>query len=402
MFMAVRVALRALARNKMRTALTMLGMIIGVSAVITLMALGLGAQIEVEQQIKNGGTNMVQVFAGSTNQGGVRTGGGTAVSLTVADATAIRAEIPAVEYLAIGVRSQQQVVAGNQNWYTRVQGTDVELPKMREWHVQSGTFFTEEDVVTAARVCVLGTIVNAQLFGDGRGVGQTIRVRNQPCKVIGVMAPKGATADGDMDDQILAPYTTVMKRLVGQQNITAIMMSTYSADDVLIVSEQLTTLLRALHKIPPGGADDFNVRTIVQMAEVRSETTEAMTTLLAGIAGVSLLVGGVNIMNIMLVSIRERTREIGLRMAIGAKRRDVLLQFLTEAILLSLVGGSIGIALGFGAAVGMDRWLGWPAQVPESAVTLAFGFTAAVGILFGFYPAQKAPRLDPIEALRFE
>jgi putative ABC transport system permease protein len=401
--MIFRIAFKALGRNKMRTGLTMLGMIIGVAAVITLVALGTGAQTAIEDQIKNGGTNMVQIFAGNSSQGGVSGGAGTAASLKVEDGEAIRREIPEVQYLAVGVRSQQQVVAGNQNWFTRVQGTDVDLPKMREWHVQHGAFFTPEDVDRAAKVCVLGRTVNRQLFGDdGDGTGETIRVRNQPCKVIGVMSPKGATADGDMDDQILVPYTTVMKRLIGQQNITAIMMTTHSADDVPKVADRVAVLMRALHKIPAGRGDDFTVRTVEEMAEMRAATTGTMTALLAGIAGVSLVVGGIGIMNIMLVSVTERTREIGLRMAIGAKGRDVLLQFLVEAIALSMIGGGIGIAVGFGLALGAERWMAWPVEVPQSAVAMSFGFAAGVGVFFGFYPAQKAARLDPIEALRFE
>jgi putative ABC transport system permease protein len=402
--MTVRIAFKALNRNKMRTALTMLGMIIGVAAVITLVALGNGAQTIVEEQIKNGGANQITVNPGSINQGGTRGGAGTSSSLSIEDAAAIRTDIPEVQYLAIGVRSQQQVVAGNRNWPTRIQGTDVELPLIREWVMASGTFFTAQDVLTAAKVCVLGQTVNTMLFGEGGdGVGETIRVRNQPCMVIGVMGAKGANGiDGDMDDQIMAPYTTVMKRLLGQQNITAITMAAHSADDLKGVADKIALLLRSRHRIAPGRDDDFTVRTIDEMAEMRTATMGTMTTLLSGIAGVSLVVGGIGIMNIMLVSVTERTREIGLRMAIGARGRDVLLQFLVEAITLSVIGGSIGIAAGFGFASGMERWMGWPARVPHSAIAMSFGFAAAVGVFFGFYPAHKASRLDPIEALRFE
>jgi putative ABC transport system permease protein len=401
--MTFRIAFKALSRNKMRTGLTMLGMIIGVSAVITLVALGNGAQQMIQEQIKAGGTNMITVNAGNISQGGARFGAGSAPTLTVQDAEAIRNEIPGVEYVAPGVRTQQQVVAGNANWYTRIQGTDVDLPLIRAWPMKSGTFFSPQDVAAAGKVCVIGQTVNAQLFGeDGDGTGQIVRVRNQPFRVLGVMAPKGTGMDGDMDDQILVPYTTVMKRLLGQQFIGNITLSAASASEVGKVADEIALLLRTRHKIVAGQEDDFFVRTLEEMADMRTQTMGTMTALLAGIAGVSLVVGGIGIMNIMLVSVTERTREIGLRMAIGAKGRDVLFQFLIEAIALSLIGGGIGIALGYGLAMGMERWMQWPARVPESAVLMSFGFAAAVGVFFGFYPAQKAARLDPIDALRFE
>ena len=402
--MTLRIAFKALSRNKMRTGLTMLGMIIGVAAVITLVALGNGAQYMIEEQIKAGGTNMITVESGNSSQGGARGGAGTATSLTIEDATAIKEELPGVQYVAVGVRSQQQVVAGNANWFTRVQGTDVDLPLIRAWALKSGTFFSTQDVETAAKVCILGSYVNEMLFGaDGDGTGQIVRVRNQPFMVLGVMSPKGSSpGSGNMDDQILAPYTTVMKRLLGQTNIQNITVSAADADGVTKVADDIALLLRVRHKLVAGQEDDFFVGTLEEMAAMRAASTQTMTTLLAGIAGVSLVVGGIGIMNIMLVSVTERTREIGLRMAIGAKGRDVLLQFLVEAIALSMIGGSIGIALGFGLAAGMENWMGWPAKVPQSAIAMSFGFAAGVGVFFGFYPAQKAARLDPIDALRFE
>ncbi len=402
--MTFRIAFKALSRNKMRTGLTMLGMIIGVSAVITLVAMGNGATSMIEDQIKGAGTNMITVNAGNFSQGGVRGGSGTSSTLSVEDAEALLKEISGVQYLAAGVAMQTQVVAGNQNWYTRIQGTDVDLPLIRAWTTRVGSFFSQQDVSGAAKVAVLGKTVSDLLFGeDADPVGQVIRIRNQPFKVIGVMAAKGQTGMGpDMDDQILAPYTTVMKKLMGTTSIRDITVSARSAGETSAVADQIAVLLRTRHKIMPGMDDDFSVRTAEEIADIRTAAMGTMTTLLAGIAGVSLVVGGIGIMNIMLVSVTERTREIGLRMAIGAKGRDVLLQFLVEAVALSLIGGGIGIALGFSLAEGMSRWMSWPAKVPANAVAMAFGFAAATGVFFGFYPAQKAARLDPIDALRFE
>jgi putative ABC transport system permease protein len=402
--MTFRIAFKALGRNKMRTGLTMLGMIIGVSAVITLVAMGNGAQAVIEDQIKGAGTNMITVNAGNFSQGGVRFGSGTSSSLTVEDAEAIRDQVPGVQYLAPGATLNTQVVAGNQNWFTRVQGTDVDLPLIRAWPTRTGTFFSPQDVASSAKVAVLGKTVNEMLFGvDADPIGQVIRIRNQPFKVIGVMAAKGQTGMGpDMDDQILAPYTTVMKKLMGTTFIRDITVSAASAEQTSAVADQIAIVLRTRHQIVPGQEDDFFVRTAEEIADIRTAAMGTMTTLLAGIAGVSLIVGGIGIMNIMLVSVTERTREIGLRMAIGAKARDVLFQFLVEAIALSLLGGVIGIALGFGIAEGLSRWMSWPAKVPPDAVAMAFGFAAATGVFFGFYPAQKAARLDPIDALRFE
>jgi putative ABC transport system permease protein len=305
--------------------------------------------------------------------------------------------------VAAGTSTRTQVVAGNQNWFTRVQGTDVDLPLIRAWTTKSGSFFSTQDVTSAAKVAVLGTTVNTQLFGaEADPIGQVIRIRNQPFKVIGVMTSKGQGMGEDMDDQILVPYTTVQKKLLGVTFIQNITVSAASAGQTSSTADAIAVLLRTRHKIVAGQDDDFIIRTLEEMADIRTQAMGTMTTLLAGIAGVSLIVGGIGIMNIMLVSVTERTREIGLRMAIGAKGRDVLLQFLVEAIALSLLGGGIGIALGFGLAEGMSRWMSWPAKVPPNAVAMSFGFAAAVGVFFGFYPARKAASLDPIEALRFE
>ena len=401
--MILRIALKALSRNKMRTGLTMLGMIIGVAAVITMVALGTGAQSSIEAQIQSAGTNMVMVSAGNFMQGGVRLGQGNASTLVPEDAAAI-AQLPGVQYVAAGSNTRGQVIAGNQNWNTQVQGTDVDMPLIRSWPVREGAFFTPQDVSTASKVAVLGSVTRDQLFGpETSPIGDVIRIANQPFTVVGVMASKGQSGMGqDQDDTIFVPYTTVMKKLRGITNIQMVSVSAASAGETSRVADNIATLLRTRHKIQAGEPDDFMVRTMEEMASVRKEATQTMTALLASIAGVSLLVGGIGIMNIMLVSVTERTREIGLRMAIGARGRDVLLQFLVEAVVLSLFGGGIGIALGFGVAQGVTFFQGWPTAVSANAVGVAFGFAAMTGVFFGFYPARKAAALDPIDALRFE
>ncbi len=402
--MTFRIALKALGRNKMRTALTMLGMIIGVGAVIAMVSLGNGAQSTIEQSIQSAGTNIINVNAGNFSMGGVHTGAGGANTLTADDAAAVREQVPGVRYLCPGVNSRGQVIFQNQNWATRIQGTDVELPLIRSWTLEYGTFFSSQDVQTAAKVAVLGAVVRDQLFGEGEDpTGQVIRVRNQPFKVIGVFNRKGQAAMGeDQDDSIYAPYTTVMKKLNRTTFIQNITISAASANNLSRTADAIAAVLRVRHRIQPGDTDDFMVRTLEEMASLRVAATQTMTYLLAGIACVSLLVGGIGIMNIMLVSVSERTREIGLRMSLGARGYDVLLQFLVEAVVISLIGGIIGIAIGFGFSEGLTRFMSWPTDVSTEAVAMAFGFSAATGIFFGFYPARKAAALDPIEALRYE
>ena len=400
--MTLRIALKALNRNKMRTVLTMLGMIIGVGAVIAMVALGRGAQSTIEEQVKSAGTNMININAGNFSMGGVRQGQGMSTRLMPEDAEAVR-RVPGVQFVAAGANSRGQIIAGNQNWNTRVEGTDVDFPMIRNWQPMYGSFFTPQDVRSAQKVAVLGSVVSDMLYGPGVDpTGEILRIRNQPFKVIGVMSPKGQSATGnDQDDIVFTPYTTVMKKLQGQQHIHNITASAVTADTAP-VAEAIRETLRIQHKLSSGDPDDFMVRTLEDMANLRTETTRTMTTLLAAIAGVSLLVGGIGIMNIMLVSVTERTREIGLRLAIGARGKDVLMQFLVEAVVISLFGGLLGIGLGFGLSEVMERTLQWPTVIPSNAIVMAFGFAAATGVFFGFYPARKAARLDPIEALRFE
>jgi putative ABC transport system permease protein len=403
LLMILRIAVSALNRNKMRTTLTTLGMIIGVAAVITMVALGRGAQQTIEDQIKSAGTNMIMVMAGNWSVGGVRQGQGASTTLTPADAAAIR-DLPGVQYVAATASTRAQVIAGNQNWQTRIEGTDVDMPLIRSWPMKYGAFFTPQDVTSAGKVAVLGTVTADALFGEGVDpTGQIIRVRNQPFKVVGVLSSKGQSSMGqDQDDIVYTPYTTVQKKLLGIQHVQNITVSAATASGTQATAESIAALLRVRHKIQPGEPEDFMVRTLEEMASVRTEATRTMTMLLAGIAGVSLIVGGIGIMNIMLVSVTERTREIGLRLAIGARGRDVLLQFLVEAIVISLFGGFLGLAVGYSLSAGIKQFLDWPAVIPPDAVFVAFGFSAAIGIFFGFYPARKAAQLDPIEALRYE
>ena len=404
--MVLRVAVKALGRNKMRTSLTLLGMIIGVAAVITMVALGRGAQSEIESQVQSAGTNVIIVRAGNFRSRGVSMGMGQSPRLDTRDVDAIREQVPDALYVAAGVRTRDQIIAANQNWNTTIQGTDIEYPQIRSWTTDLGTFFTTIHVQSAAKVAVLGSVVRDQLFGEGTDpVGARVRIRNQSFQIIGVMGSKGAGQFGeDQDDVVFIPYSTVNKKLRGRDgtNISQIDISAASPDRISFVADQIATTLREEHALGPGEDNDFMVRTQEDLTRIRSQTTQTMTGLLASIAGVSLIVGGIGIMNIMLVSVTERTREIGLRMAVGARSQDVLLQFLVEAVGLSLVGGIVGVGLGFGLSESLTRFLSWPTSIPADAIAIAVGFAATTGIFFGFYPARKAARLEPIDSLRFE
>ena len=401
------VGLKSIARNKMRSLLTALGVVIGVACVIVSVAIGAGVAASVSEMINSLGSNFIMIMPGATTQGGARIFTGTS-TLTEEDAAAIVRECPAVAYVSPQTRTTGQVVAGEMNWSTQIYGVGIDWPNIRAWAVKDGTFFTEGDVRAGAKVAVLGTTVAENLFPGGDAIGATMRIKNVPFRVVGVLEKKGGSMMGsDQDDVIIAPYTTVQKRLQGQGQgqsgrIGMIIASAGSADDVGAAMEQIDALLRQRHRIPPGGDADFQMRSQEEIAQANQTQVKLMRNLLLGIAIVSLFVGGIGIMNIMLVSVTERTREIGIRMAIGARGRHVLLQFLFEAIVLSVFGGVIGVLLGTGVAKLFARIAGWPIVVSPSSVIIAFAVAATVGIFFGFYPARKASRLDPIDALRYE
>lgn len=400
-----RVAFRALARNKMRSALTMLGIIIGVAAVIAMVSIGQGAQASVQEQIASVGTNLLFVGAGSQNTGGVRTGtGATSLNtLTEQDILAIKREVPTVGMVSPAVNTRQQLVFGNQNWNTQVQGTSEQFPQIRKWLIQSGEYFTEADIRTGSRVCVLGQTVADNLFPGIDPIGQLVRVGKLPFRIVGVMAKRGQDAQGrDQDDVVLAPYSTVQKKLLAINYVQFAYCSATSPDATYTAQQQITALLRQRHKLDSNQENDFTVRNMSDVAEAADATNRIMTLLLGSIAGVSLLVGGIGIMNIMLVSVTERTREIGIRMAIGARSSVVRTQFLIESITLSLMGGFVGILLGVAISVLIPKMLGWPTLISSLAIGGSVFFSAAVGIFFGYYPARKAAALDPIEALRYE
>ena len=401
----LRVALRALSRNKMRSLLTMLGIVIGVGAVITMVSIGQGAQNLVEEQIQSMGTNILQVWAGSRRLGGIQMGAGTSGTLTEEDILAIERESSVVQAATPIIRSQGQMVFGNQNWFTQIQGVNDKYLRIRAWPIQDGEFFTEGDIPAAARVVVLGKTVADNLFPGIDPVGQILRVRDLPFRVVGVLSPKGQSMMGqDQDDITLMPYTTVQKKVRGRANLSIenAMLSTVSPAASYVAEKQISEILRQRHRIRAGEPDDFTVRNLSDIAETAQQTTTIMTLLLGSIAAISLLVGGIGIMNIMLVSVTERTREIGIRMAVGARSGQIRLQFLTESLVLSLIGGMIGVLLGAGLAIVISRFFNWPTLVSSLSVLVSFAFAAAVGIFFGYYPAHKAASLDPIEALRYE
>jgi putative ABC transport system permease protein len=398
-----RLALRALARNKMRSILTMLGIIIGVGAVIAVVSIGQGANYLVQQGIAAMGTNAVFIAAGSNRAGGVRQGYGGVKTLTVDDMNAIVREIPLIKQAAPSLSNNQQIVYGNQNWNTRVTGTTPNYFDIRTWPVQSGSVFSDEEVDLAANVCVLGTTVAKILFLDEDPIGKTLRIGNLPFRVDGVLASKGQSSVGqDQDDIAFAPYTTVQRKIQGITWLQTINASAVSQPASLAAVAPITSLLRERHRLRNGTDDDFLIRTQADIEDLADQTQSVMTLLLGGIASVSLLVGGIGIMNIMLVSVTERTREIGVRMAVGATTDDVRRQFLVEAVTLSMMGGFIGIVFGLLGSALISNLLSWPTLISGKAIIAAVIFSAAVGIFFGYYPAHKAAQLDPIEALRYE
>ncbi|HEV2095350.1 MAG TPA: ABC transporter permease [Chthoniobacterales bacterium] len=398
-----KIAFRALRRNKLRSALTALGIIIGVGAVIAMVGIGNGAKAQVESQIASLGENLILIFSGSTTASGIRTGWGGAGTLKIEDADAIRREVPSVNAVSEELQSNSQIASGNQNWFTRILGESAEYFDIRQWPLASGSPFTPQDVRSANKVCVIGKTTASQIFGNDDPIGQTLRVKNVPFTVTGVLTAKGLSAQGnDQDDVLIMPYTSAMKRVTGGTTLRSINVQVANASDLEPAQQEITSLLRQRHNIRSGRDDDFTVRTQKEIADTATATTDVMTGLLGAIAGVSLVVGGIGIMNIMLVSVTERTREIGTRMAVGAHGRDILTQFLIEAVALSAVGGILGIILGIAASKMLSIWKSWPSLISPSSILIAFLVSAAVGIFFGFYPARKAAQLDPIDALRYE
>jgi putative ABC transport system permease protein len=394
------IALRALRRNKLRSVLTALGIIIGVAAVIAMVSIGNGAKSLVEGQIASLGRNVISVFPGSATTGGMRGGWGTSSTLTIEDAQAIEREIAGAVAVSGEVRDRQQVLANGLNWNTSILGESPGYLSIRDWELSSGAMFTAADERSTAKVAVIGQTVVTNLFPDVDPIGQTLRIRNLPFKVVGVLKPKGFNFFGsDQDDVVIVPLTSAMRRVSRRQNLSGILIQAQTPESISRIQQDITDLLQQRR----GGREpDFTVRNQMELAEAATATSRTMTALLGAIAGISLVVGGIGIMNIMLVSVTERTREIGIRLAIGAHDRDVRMQFLIEAMILSILGGVLGVALGIASSEIVSSQLGWPVLVSTSAVVIAVVVSAVIGIVFGFYPAHKAARLDPIDALRFE
>ena len=403
---SLRIALRALRVNKMRSALTMLGIIIGVGAVIAMIAVGSGAKASIAEKIASMGSNLLIVLSGSSTSGGIRMGSGTVPTLTVDDAKAILNEVPSVKYVAPVVQGVAQVVYGNQNWSTGITGTTPEMLDIREWSIDSGRSFTQQEVDGTARVCLLGMTVVDNLFGGIDPVGQIVRMKNVPFIVVGVLSKKGQSTWGqDQDDTVIIPLTTAQKRLFGMQfpgMVRAISVQAKGPEVMGEAENQINALLRQRHRIQQNQDNDFSVRNLTEIMATAEQSATVMSYLLGAIASISLIVGGIGIMNIMLVSVTERTREIGIRIAVGAKSNDILLQFLIESMVLSLIGGIIGIAIGITGTYILSSFTQWPTLLSVQAIFLAFFFSGSIGVFFGFYPARKASLLDPIDALRYE
>ncbi len=403
---SLRIALGALMVNKMRSALTMLGIIIGVSAVIAMVAVGSGAKRRIADQIASMGSNLLIVLSGSSTSGGLRFGSGTVPTLTADDAKAILNEIPSVKYVAPTLFGAAQVVFGNQNWSTIINGTTPEVLDIRDWPLSSGRVFTQQDIDGATKVCLLGQTVVDNLFGGIDPIGQVIRIKNLPMTVIGVLGTKGQSTQGqDQDDTIMVPLTTAQKKLFGMQfpgMVRLILVQATAPEVMKNVEDQINDLLRQRHHLQPKQDNDFSVRNLTEIMSTQEQSANVMSLLLGAIASISLIVGGIGIMNIMLVSVTERTREIGIRIAVGAKGRDILLQFLIESLVLSLIGGTMGIVLGIAGTLVLASFTHWPTLFSMQAILLAFLFSGSVGVFFGFYPARKASLLNPIEALRYE
>ncbi len=394
------IALRALRRNKLRSALTALGIIIGVGAFIAMVSIGNGAKSQVEAQVASLGRNVVTVFPGSFSTGGARGGWGSASTLTVEDAEAIKRELPDAVSVSVEVRDRNQVLANGLNWNTEIRGVSTDFLSIRAWAVETGHMFSDADITSAAKVCVIGSTVAKQLFPDVEPVGQVLRVRNIPFVIRGILDSKGFNFFGqDQDDIVLVPYSTHMRRINRRTNVSTILIEASAPEVMQRLQDEATALLQQRR----GGREpDFTIRNQLELAQTATQTSRTMTLLLAFVAGISLLVGGIGIMNIMLVSVTERTREIGIRLAIGAHDHDIRVQFLIEAVVLSVLGGIVGILLGVGSSELVSQLNGWPVLVSTQAILLAVGFSAFVGVAFGFYPAHKAAQLDPIDALRFE
>ncbi|HEX7356517.1 MAG TPA: ABC transporter permease [Ignavibacteriaceae bacterium] len=399
----LKVAIKSILKSRMRSLLTALGIIIGVAAVVVMVAIGDGAQIQVEKQISALGSNLIIIFPGSSTSGGIRMGAGSINRFTMEDVNKIQDEATLIKAVSPIVRSGGQVIGGIGNWNTQIQGVATNYLDIRDWPLATGDFFTDKDIISRAKVAVLGQTVVKQLFADEDPIGQQIRIRNVPFKVIGVLTAKGQSAMGnDMDDIILAPATTVLDRLTGGRYISYIQASAISIDQIEAAQEQLKNIMREAHHLNPGDDDDFTVRNQAELTEAATETSKILTILLASVAGVSLIVGGIGIMNIMLVSVTERTREIGIRLSVGARTSDVLIQFLTEAIVLSIAGGIIGVLLSFAIAFVLNNYTSMIAVIRPEIILIAVSFAGVIGIFFGFYPARKAANLNPIEALRYE